>query len=1348
MPALDWDKFATLRGSPEQNFELVWRGAIRRTYGSKGEFRSTAQQPGVEFHLRLTASSDALGDPPRWWGWQCRWYDLSAGTQIGQTRRNKIVDAIRKTEKWLPGVTDWALCTRRPLTPTDQTWFDGIETDMGLHLLTGQDDLPDLLEGDAAPLREAYFGELVLTPERLARIREEGVAAVRRRYNPELHVKVEVEQVLEQVLGRPEAWPVLARRATLLRRKAKQLRIDERKLARDDPARDTIRGLLSDATQVEQRLRDLVAALNANGTDRATILAAEPPPINITRRQAESAMAPLRTARQPAAIGIHMLEAELRRACRLLSGFAERTSPQMWAVIGEAGRGKSNLAIALTNQGGDAPAGIYLQGRNLPRNGGLEDLLTPLLSRPSGSFRDLLEAVDAAGARAGRRLTVVIDGLNEAENPARFKPLLSSLQVAMAEFPNVLLLLTLRGSAFEYAMPDDEPSWCGLPGFVDELDEAIERYFTHYRIDRGEARLPLRLLCQPLLLWMFCEVANPGPPENRRPVPLSSLPASPVALFEAFRNESVRRIGTELLSCGIPDVAAGLDKVALTLWERNAREVPFEEVRAMIDRGADWNHSIARALEDEGVLMRDPAPNWQNQPSGILFDAFGGFLIADAIVRHVGAGSIDAWLADSGNLVKLDTDDAAAHPLTSDILTALAGVLPGRVHRQLWPHLDGSRREQALVDATDLDRGDIDSATADAIADVLREGSTKAFRQIMERLADVRSDPLHRLNADYLNQVLRDLAVADRDLRWTEWIRHTNEPAWPQRDGRLQREIKTMSSRWHERGERDEGDRLRALWVSWLLTSTDRRLRDRVTEAMYRYGRGAPLELFHMTVAALDINDPYVPERLLAASYGLIMANQRPQTEGFVRAYTEYLRRLGEALRGDPATRPTSHWLVRTYAQGSWEMAKALQPDAAARAESLWQAPFARTRAPRSYRETSRRGQEVEHAFRMDLKNYTVGGLYKDRSNYDRKHKRYLAGLAEIRGRIWQLGWREARFDDVDRGIAEGQWRGGREDRPNRVDRYGKKYSWIAYYELAGRLHDAGQLDQEASEHIVDIDPSFPSEPPALPVEIPAWARSTPARIADWVRRGIVSVPDELLAPAELAGDNGPWIAVHISLRDLNHIAGRRVWGLAEALLVTPEIAQQFGPALAALSGWSDAAWPDDPSDYYTMAGEIPWSPKFAAPVLRWDERPYQYELELPVLGRFDAEIVTHRFAWEGHHSTTNQQGGLVIPSLTFSREMGLLKMPDSLDHVDRDGRIAARVFLAPDHFESGDALFLRRDLIERYAKLRQREVVLVVRGERQPDYELINKHPQWYVNAAQARADEWVFGRRLTDLS
>lgn len=54
-------------------------------------------------------------------------------------------------------------------------------------------------------------------------------------------------------------------------------------------------------------------------------------------------------------------------------------------------------------------------------------------------------------------------------------------------------------------------------------------------------------------------------------------------------------------------------------------------------------------------------------------------------------------------------------------------------------------------------------------------------------------------------------------------------------------------------------------------------------------------------------------------------------------------------------------------------------------------------------------------------------------------------------------------------------------DKYRKVDRYGKKYSWIAYFKLSGWLQDQGFLSRRQDEGRtwdVDIDPSFPSSIP------------------------------------------------------------------------------------------------------------------------------------------------------------------------------------------------------------------------------------------------------------------------------
>ena len=127
------DSFENLPGSTQHNFETLCRALIRLHYGRYGQFAALPNQPGVEFHLRLHENC-TLGGRGRWFGWQCRWYQIPRGTALGTTRRKQIADALAKTAKFLPGLTDWVLWTRHPLTKTDQTWFYALNSTMRLEL--------------------------------------------------------------------------------------------------------------------------------------------------------------------------------------------------------------------------------------------------------------------------------------------------------------------------------------------------------------------------------------------------------------------------------------------------------------------------------------------------------------------------------------------------------------------------------------------------------------------------------------------------------------------------------------------------------------------------------------------------------------------------------------------------------------------------------------------------------------------------------------------------------------------------------------------------------------------------------------------------------------------------------------------------------------------------------------------------------------------------------------------------------------------------------------------------------------------------------------------------------------
>jgi hypothetical protein len=1328
MPGLNWDRFEKLPGGAESNFERLCRALIRRTYGRHGRFAARAAQPGVEFHLNLHTDR-TLGDAGRWFGWQCRWYDLPGGKAIGTTRRKKIVKAITTTERELPDLTDWVLWTRRPLTKGDQDWFYKLKTDMRLHLWT-EAEVDEHLSGEAAILRETYFGELILTPNTLGDIHSQSVAPVRRRWLPDVHQPVDAEREVRRMLGGGEARAHLSELATQLR--AHLLTLEREFGGLEEP----LAARAADARRIiqvhEEVLTDVHDSLEAGELD-------------VLRAQLEgrtlgfdgdSTTLPraLRSLRHPASLTLTNAIADAALASRMIDEVEEHLSVGIVAVLADAGYGKTHLAAQLTSPEQDRPAGILLHGKDLHGGQNLDDFAQRVVvnGHPVPSMEALLAALDAAGARAGRRLPLVVDGLNEAEDPRDWKDGLATLRNVLHRYPYVLVVCTLR-SAFEPEALPAEVARLDIPGFALDTESAVARYFDHYRIDPGDTELAWELLAHPLTLRLFCEVTNP---EAKKVVTIeASAPGSLTAIFDGYLLQAAERIA-ELAPLTHryyeQDVRKALDVIGTSLWQANSRGVGEGALRTELgDDARPWNESIVRALEQEGVILRVPGEAAGSIEVIAAYDALGGNLIADAVIRREGLSGLQNWLSDATTSKALQGNPPERHALADDIFRALVGLVPRRLPpQQLWPILGEPLRPAALRGAAGLEGTYLDAQTVDQLSTLVTQ-QPSGRRDLLSRLYQTRGAPSHPLNAEFLDRVLRPMEVAERDLRWTEWIRKNSDE--------IRADLRRLGSTWRNRMDRSEGDRLRARWVMWTLTSTVNTLRDEATLALYWFGRGDSDALFALTLDALEINDPYVSERLLAASYGVCMAHQVHDST-FGEALAKYVDGLETALIGPNATHPTNHWLARLHAQGAISLAAKFYPSAVPK--SLTAKKGFRFASGPSIKPLSsgKRADEVDRTLQMDFENYTLGRLIDDRSNYDMKHVGHIAAVAHVRGVVWSLGWREDNMGAVDKVMGSLSHRTER----GLIERYGKKYGWIGFYTFAGILDDKNEL---ADERLSDlhIDPSFPESPAPVQVELPVWARVTPKEDRKWIRKGLVKVPDQFFYPQAIQSHQGPWVAVGGFLESETETAHRRVWGLLTAVLVHPDEVPALVEALESREHPGRWWLPEAPDDYYTFAGEIPWSDVFTRQAMEDGIGSiYQRRVALDDATDVEAEILFHRFSWESYHSELNQAGGTLVPSKEFSHAFDLRSVPQGCDQVLPDGSFAAISRAAPEGFD-GHVLYLREDLVSKYAK--DRALVWFIWGERQI-YPLPHRTPDWIDRARAERADVWRTVQVGTNLS
>ncbi len=779
---ISWIEFEKLPGSAQNNFEFLCRALIDLHYRRYGQFAALANQPGVEFHLLLHTDC-ALGAAGQWFGWQCRWYDLPSGKALGKTRRKKIEDALAKTAKALPGLTDWVLWTRRLLTKADQSWFYALKTKMRLHLWTSA-DAETLLCGEAEILRKTYFGELLLTPIALKQQHELSVARVRKRWLPEVHQTVDAERTLRRMLGEAASWDELTIVARRLRAAIEVIDKEPRALAGPlFPSTPVLTEAARSFTETMQNVHRLLR----NGDFELLRRRLETRPTTVSR-DIEAAPRRLRGANLACGLDATNALAEIRVGVRLLDEIDSFLGTRLVGLLADAGGGKTQLAAQLTAELPDRPAGVLLHGRDLHSSKTLDDLAKSVVIQgsPVPSMEALLAALDAAGQRARRRLPLVIDGLNKAEDPREWKGPLASLDTLLRQFPNVLVVCTLRTGARRpseqhwrvqtgeensarmdfatQALPDDVKR-IEIPDFGGDTVEAIRKYFRYFRINPGDAEVPIELLSHPLTLRIFCEVTNP---ERKKEVGIEAMPGSLTSLFERYLDRAIERIA-ELAPRSHRyfehDIRGVLDVIGVELWEKSSRELPEQELRkTMGDDFRPWNESIIHMLEQEGVILRIPGEIPGRQNIVPIYDALGGYLIANAILSNHGRASLEPWLKEPATLQALSGDIGDCHPIALDVFRALVGLLPRRLNRQqLWQVVDEPLRSVALRMSATLEGKYLDAGTVTALADFVRDAKP-GLEGLFMRLFRTRGAVDHPLNAEFFDSVLRAMPVAERDL--------------------------------------------------------------------------------------------------------------------------------------------------------------------------------------------------------------------------------------------------------------------------------------------------------------------------------------------------------------------------------------------------------------------------------------------------------------------------------------------------------------------------------------------------------------------------------------------------------
>ena len=1122
---LDWSRLKTYQNSRYKSFEELCYQVAKRLYGSDGGFTSIDDSgggDGVEFYLTLSN-----GDQ---WGWQAKFYWPSP--RLDASRKRSIIDSLKTSRAKHPRLAKWFLCTPTSFTSkgknNEATWFsDTLGKIAGPVQIEHWDERTTheyVVRPEMVGIYRYFFGELELFPEWFENQIQRQIANIKDKYLPDVHVVSSAENRIHSLLGDTIAFNAFKhhfKRATEgLKTAISKLQNLQTTATREPLGGDRNQTLAVTAATFNQIVRAALGTLQQIDPSNKTSLSStqfsdiyqsladegsryETGISSVRQGADEGASTSSPTAESEAANSriralfrefyepfehLESAQASIRTIKNQLEDFESGALHQ----FGIAGLGKTQLCAHLADTLTRAAQPVlFFLGRSFSRNQTIEKRMLQELDIPATySWTDFLAALNAYAESRNCRVLFLIDGLNEAQDPKIWRDELAGCAATLQRFKGIALVTTCRPSYREqvFADPDSLRSIWLRQFETEALQTLTDRYFSHYKLKADTTFASLDQFSNPLYLRLFCEVQNP---ERQVEKEVYIGEQDMFSVLDAYLDLANHEIASR---ANKPSTGKLLHKIiddlAQKLWDDNTRRLSFSKTVEMFDERTlarvEWNQSVTKAaLDVELVIARDVFGG--EEGVSFTFDLLGGYAIANYLLKNKDASAVKNFLeADDTRKRLVGREYSERHPLHEDILRALCALAPARTGLHLHKLSEEGYFPSAFESLFEMNPRYI---TTEEVALVKRLFSIPHNRQILFPLfANTAFNRTHPLNVAFQTELLKHLSLVDRDLSWTEYLR-TRPTFANDHVERLMRACRTS-----RRLSQIEQERLLlgGLYTMWLLTSTRRLLRDRATKALTIWGERFPKTFFDLVFYSLRIDDPYIRERAIAAAYGIAMrlyGNPRRQRFRTV-LLPSFARKLYDALFAPTATHSTTHSLTRDYARHLLELALLQTPGL------LTPAEVARIRPPfkeGGIRHWGRSRDRNEHEYRdgnsplgMDFANYTLGRLVPGRRNYDFDDPNYRRVKERILWRIYQLGYSLERFGEIDKQVARSNWDPNRnETNDRRIDRYGKKYAWIAYYELYGLYCDQGKLkskwhiDEELRPSDIDIDPSFPGKPPA-----------------------------------------------------------------------------------------------------------------------------------------------------------------------------------------------------------------------------------------------------------------------------
>ncbi len=756
-----------------------------------------------------------------------------------------------------------------------------------------------------------------------------------------------------------------------------------------------------------------------------------------------------------------------------LSRFLEDTTMKLanhpfLLLEGEAGIGKSHLlADIISTRTKDNLVSLLFLGQHFVTD---EDPWTQIFKKNdiNCSVDEFLGALNSKAQIRGRRIILFIDAVNEGRGKYFWNNNIKSFLTKVKKYKWLGVVMSIRTSYSNLIFPKDEIKEDEIIrythyGFRNQEYEATKLFFNNYGIELPSIPLLHPEFQNPLFLLLFCEGLNKAG-YTKIPDGLQGI----TAIIDFFIT-SVNNILSKPTRLDYPRsiniVRKAIESLIAYKIDNHLRYVPFEQAFVLFNKMSHEFSTKKRGLIDEliseGILSKNLFWNPEKRyEEGVylVYERFEDHLTASYIIDT--NPEIEEAFKEGGTLFNLVKDEISCN-INKGVIEALTIQIPEKKGKEFYeyvPHIkDSYPIIECFVQSLLWRKNETTSKKLVGYVNstVLKYQGT--FDLFWDTILSVTSTPDHYFNAYSLHNNLMGFSLPERDAWWTIYLKQQFY------DGSPVKRLIDWSWNTNDKSHiSDESVKLTSITLSWFHTSTNRKLRDSATKALICLLENRIHILIELLKLFEKVNDPYVYERLFAVAYGCSVRTE--QTDKL----SELSNYIFETIFNDEVE-VYPHILLRDYARGVIEFTYYRGYDLEFDI-SMSRPPYKSSfigSYPKNEEinelyepkdEEGHYGKEkwgvtailwsmaTEHGARMygDFGRYVFQSAFR---NWD-IDPNDLSNLA-IEWIFKKYGYDSALFNDFDLKIGTGR---GRNTFPH--ERIGKKYQWIALYEMLARVSD------------------------------------------------------------------------------------------------------------------------------------------------------------------------------------------------------------------------------------------------------------------------------------------------------